>query len=163
MLNAVTFFFVLLLICAHGLRRPPRLLSLAAVLCSAGAAGIGISALRNAAASTFALFLPALVLVLSGIVSHRLYHRPLPNWQRPYLNTQGIFRRVRHPVLGGHILLIAGLLFFGAGSGAAVLCSVALACILLAARTRERRDRIDFGRPYSAYCRATSRFIPFLF
>ena len=74
----------------------------------------------------------------------------------------GIYRRVRHPIYAGVILLAIGWAFF-VGSPAALVVALLLATWLDLKSRREEVWLLAHHAGYAAYRRRTNRFVPGLY
>jgi protein-S-isoprenylcysteine O-methyltransferase Ste14 len=79
------------------------------------------------------------------------------------LITHGIYRFTRNPIYLGALIVFAGIPIYSA-SGAGLLAMVGMVPILLHRIGMEERMLAEhFGEAYEAYCRSTSRLIPFVY
>jgi protein-S-isoprenylcysteine O-methyltransferase Ste14 len=117
--------------------------------------------LRTGLAAVLALVGVAAWLACLDVFSRRGRGTPLPADAPRRLVTEGLFRRVRNPIMGAELLVIWAVALHLASLGA-LLYAVAI-CVLahLAVVHVEEPELLErFGEPYEAYRREVPRWIP---
>jgi protein-S-isoprenylcysteine O-methyltransferase Ste14 len=127
----------------------------------------GIGVLPESPAGRWAgvvLFALSSVMILaSSVALGRLYSPEVTLQQDHRLITHGPYRHVRHPRYLGALLLALGLpLTFRSWIGL-VLYPAIVAIVLLRIRDEEALMRKAFGPEWEAYCKQTSRLIPWVY
>ncbi len=79
------------------------------------------------------------------------------------LVTDGIYRRIRHPMYASLLALAWGVALKAPGLPALALALAASAALFATARAEEVENLARFGAGYRAYMARTRRFVPFLF
>jgi len=118
-------------------------------------------------APRFAAALAGAVLILGGVLLGILGIRDLGGSLSPFpmpiesavLVSEGIYRRLRHPIYAGVILVALGWSLLTASLAALVLTAVLAVLLDLKARREEAWLRERY-RVYAAYAEQTSRFVP---
>jgi protein-S-isoprenylcysteine O-methyltransferase Ste14 len=149
LLNAVLFFSIFMLVlpwCAHSLL--PVALPVPRPL------GIWL------AGALFLVGLAAWIACLDTF-SRRGRGTPLPYDAPRHLVTEGLFRVVRNPIMGGELLVIWGEALF-VGSLGVVLYAIVVSVLghVMVVRVEEPELRQRFGESYERYCREVPRWLP---
>lgn len=79
------------------------------------------------------------------------------------LVSEGIYRRVRHPLYGSLLFLAWGIFFKHPGWLQGCLAVAASIFLVAAAKAEEGENLSYFGEAYSDYMQRTKRFIPFVY
>lgn len=110
--------------------------------------------------------------VIAGVLLLRRIGKPDPQREgeplvafekTTQLVTEGVYRRIRHPLYASLFLLTWGIFFKSPCWLDAILAVLATVFLFVTARIEENENRSYFGPVYDEYIRKTKMFVPYLF
>jgi protein-S-isoprenylcysteine O-methyltransferase Ste14 len=109
----------------------------------------------------YALFIPAVVLVIPAFITLKRKGKPRSGWEHTtVLINSGIFRVVRHPLYLGGAILTLGMVLVVQSVPSVISGIVATFCYWMASKKEEKFNIEKFGENYQEYMKNVPRWNP---